>query len=102
MLIFNKICLSFVTGKRYKMRPPKKINVLDKNDGFTAVTTKYGNTLWRSKFVLKDSTIGVLQSYDEKSFYQLNDDATQAVYKVKGYRYPILVWFDNLDGHRIA
>jgi hypothetical protein len=81
------------------MIPPKKVNVLDSNDGFTAVTTKYGDTLWRPKSILKGNHIGVLQSYNEHSFYQLNDSCTQAVYKVKGYHYPILVWFDNNDGH---
>lgn len=40
--------------------------------------------------------------YNPKSFYQTNDDVTQALYKVAGYRYPVAVWFDNKTGRRIA
>jgi hypothetical protein len=32
----------------------------------------------------------------------MNNDVTMATYKVKGYRYPVMVWFDNATGHRIA
>lgn len=45
------------------------------------------NTLWRPASKLgKHSPIGSLVEYDEKSFYQLNNDVTKAVYKVSGYR----------------
>ena len=89
-----------------KMIPPKEINVLDKHDGFTAITTKNNDTLWRSKFILfhkkEFDFTGILQSYKEDSFYQSNNDVTMAVYKVKGYRYPIALWFDNKTAERIA
>jgi hypothetical protein len=60
------------------------------------------NSLWRPGHLLKSGTTGTLLVYDEKSFYQRNDDVTLAVYRVKGYGYPVLVWFDNATGNRIA
>lgn len=104
------------------MTPPKEINVIDKHNGFTAITkspryekivTETGvfkewrkarqecGTLWRPGNLLKN-TIGVLQEYDENSFFQLNNNVTKAVYKVKGYPNRIAVWFDNETGERIA
>ena len=83
------------------MNPPYSINVLDQHEGFTA-ETKSG-TLWRPKQILsKYSYIGILQSYDEKSFFQNNNNVTRAEYKVKGYRYPVIIWFDNETRNRIA
>jgi hypothetical protein len=89
--------------------PPATINVLDQHGGFTAVTKPgyggslfHGNTLWRGSGVLKGFTTGTLQTYDPKSFFQGNNDVTIAIYKVRGYRYPIAVWFDNKTGARIA
>jgi hypothetical protein len=84
------------------MIPEKQINVLDKHNGFTAITTKNQDTLWRPGLVLKGNYSGNLVSYDEHSFYQLNNDVTKAIYKVKGYRYPVVVWFDNKTGNRVA
>lgn len=87
------------------MQPPDTLNVLDQHGGFTCETTgpKSGtNTLWRPGHVLKASTLGTLQSFNERSFWQVNDDVTRAVYKVRGYRYPVICWFDNKTGTRIA
>jgi len=107
------------------MIPPKTIDVMDRHGGFTALvpTLQYvkkfatndgkgfigwerkmveGTTLWRPGSILKKGTIGELISYDEKSFFQLNDAATMALYRIKGYRYKVAVWFDNLTGERIA
>ncbi|MFA5136961.1 MAG: hypothetical protein WC489_06270 [Patescibacteria group bacterium] len=84
------------------MQPPVKINVLDKHGGFTAITTKRGDTLWRPGKILKKSKTGVLLSFNEKSFYQLNNDVTEAIYKVPGYPYKVALWFDNKTGRRIA
>jgi len=84
------------------MIPQKEIDVLDQHGGFTAITTKNQDTLWRPGYILKGNTIGVLQSYNKNSFYQLNDNATIAIYKVKGYRYPVVLWFDNTTCKRIA
>ncbi len=84
------------------MKPPDVLKVLDKNGGFTAVTTKQGGTLWRPGAMLKFRLVGEIQSYDEKSFYQRNEHCTRAIYKVKGYRYPVVVWFDNVTGERVA
>ena len=107
------------------MQPPEEINVLDQHGGFTALllTKQYvkkfatkdgkgflgweqkmvdGDTLWQPGKVLKKNTTGKLISYDEKTFFQLNNDVTQAFYKVKGYRYKVVLWFDNQTGERIA
>jgi hypothetical protein len=85
------------------MLPPAKINVLDQHKGFTAVTTKRGDTLWRPGLVLRgNQPIGTLIRFDEHSFFQNNNDVTKAVYKVKGYRYNIVIWFDNQSRRRIA
>ena len=104
------------------MTPPQKTNVIDRNGGFTAVTgvtksfleryaragrTKAeailaGPTLWRPGSILKKTTDGVLLAYDERSFYQTNDDVTKAIYKVPGYAFVVAVWFDNATGERIA
>ena len=85
--------------------PPQRINVLDNHGGFSAETTPR-NSLWRPGAVLEGygSTIGTLisSSTDTKSFYQQNDNVTLAKYRVRGYRYPIMVWFDNATGYRIA
>lgn len=62
-----------------------------------------GPTLWRPGGVLKGrEPIGDLIAYDPRSFYQDNDNVTLAVYRVPGYGYPVLVWFDNRTGQRIA
>ncbi len=87
--------------------PPKTIDVLDGHGGFTAITPiyRYGgtNTLWRPGNVLKRrETKGVLQNYNPSTFFQSNGDVTSALYKVKGYRYPIITWFDNRTKRRIA
>lgn len=84
--------------------PPPSINVIDGHGGFTAVTRGGlgGDTLWRPGRLLKKSTVGRLVQYNSKSFYQTNDDVTQALYKVAGYRYPVSIWFDNKTGRRIA
>ena len=106
------------------MQPPAKLNVLDNHGGFTCESKSprevkqrmnfverrrvhqgklwIGDTLWRSGSILKGVSIGRLLDYDEHSFYQDNDDATQAVYRVQGYGYPVLVWFDNKSHKRIA
>jgi len=104
------------------MLPPTHLNVLDKHGGFTAITKSpryvkvcYSNgafkewnkewqecnTLWRPGNLLHDPT-GQLQEFDEESSYQLNYNTTKAIYKVKGYRFRIVVWFDNITGQRIA
>lgn len=82
-------------------RPPETLNVLDDHGGFTAETTP-NNTLWRPGSVLKKGNIGLLEAVAPRSFYQNNNDVTKATYKVSGYRYPVLAWFDNATGHRIA
>jgi hypothetical protein len=32
----------------------------------------------------------------------MNNNVTLALYKVPGYRYPVMVWFDNVSKRRIA
>ncbi len=85
--------------------PPPTLNVLDGHGGFTVETSGRNigtGTLWRPGDVLKKGTIGKLENYDGKSFYQTNKNVTRARYKVPGYRYMVCVWFDNQTGERIA
>jgi hypothetical protein len=106
------------------LRPPETLNVLDQHNGFTAITrspthekqfvpntttflgwrrvTRESGTLWRPGQMLKKGTTGTLQEFDEKSFYQLNNNVTKAIYKVPGYTCRVAVWFDNETGERIA
>jgi hypothetical protein len=84
------------------MKPPATINVLDEHGGFTAITTKRRDSLWRPGNVLKGKTQGKLVEFTERSFYQRNNDVTEAFYKVPGYKYPVAVWFDNKTKKRIA
>jgi hypothetical protein len=84
------------------MKAPESLNVIDKHGGFTAITTKRGDTLWRPGNVLKNGTVGKLTSSDERSFFQSNEDVTKAVYKVPGYKYQVAVWFNNKTGDRIS
>ena len=80
--------------------PPAGINVLDENGGFTAETRPWSR-LWRPGRLLKKTTRGQLINFDAKSFYQGNRDVTMAYYRVPGYRYPVVLWFDNKTGRRI-
>ena len=104
------------------MNPPKKIDVIDSHGGFTIEsepppsrlkhhshfnlterrTLHIGDTLWQPGRVLERGTTGKLVSYDNDSFYQTNNDVTIAMYRVPGYDYPVLIWFDNTTGKRIA
>jgi hypothetical protein len=90
------------------IQPPLTLDVLDNHGGFTAeiVSPKNGtNTLWRPGSILKKKmhgTTGTLQRYDRNSFYQTNNNVTIAYYKVPGYRYPVVCWFDNQTNKRIA
>ncbi len=88
------------------MIPPAKINVLDQHNGFTAVTNpRRGTTLWRPGVVLRGKPpIGALIRFDASSFYQNSPpgSVTKAVYKVKGYKYLVVLWFDNITGRRLA
>lgn len=94
------------------MQPPKTINVVDFHDGGFVAETPSGrrradgyqstNTLWRPGAVLKKGTTGTLTSFNERSFYQNNNDVTRAKYRIPGYRYPAIVWFDNPTGRRIS
>lgn len=103
------------------MRPPQTLNVLDRHGGFTCESRmpgsvrsgrmdfqarksgaklRIGDTLWRPGSLLRGDPIGQLLAYDENSFYQTNNDVTLAVYRVPGYSYPVLIWFDNMTGER--
>jgi hypothetical protein len=87
------------------MIPPKTTNVIDAHGGFTAETKGRNlgtSDLWRPGHVLKKGTTGTLVSYNERSFYQTNNDVTMAKYKVPGYGYPVIVWFDNATGIKIG
>ena len=88
------------------MTPTLKLDpFFDRHGGFTCETTSKHNgtsTLWRPGAVLNGTPDAVLVSYNERSFFQLNNDVTEARYHVKGYRYPVIAWFDNQTGQRIA
>ena len=60
------------------------------------------NTVWRPGALLLKGTIGTLDETRERSFYQNNNNVTQGLYRVPGYRLRIAVWFDNQTGKRIA
>lgn len=63
---------------------------------------KERDTVWRPANLLKKTTQGTLDEFNEQSFYQTNDNVTQAFYRVAGYKYRVVVWFDNKTGERIA
>ena len=81
--------------------PPSSIDVLDELGGFTAQTTAWSD-LWRPGRILKKTTRGHLVEFNSRSFYQTNNDVTKAYYRVPGYRYAVVLWFDNKTGRRIA
>lgn len=84
--------------------PPLKIDVLDKMGGFTAATK--AGTLYRgssiAKKLLKKGSIGKRAMFREHTFYQSNNDVTEAYYNIPGYSYYAVVWFDNKTHKRIA
>ena len=88
------------------MKPPETLRVVcGRVPGFTMEnrTKKQGYyTLWRPAHVLPHGVLGKLIDYNEKSFWQLNNDVTMARYKVHGYRYVVVAWFDNKTSERIA
>lgn len=86
---------------RMSVAPPLVMNILDQHGGFTA-ETRHKNTLWRPASVLKKTTEGRLQKFNPQSFYQTNNDVTEAWYRVPGYGYLVVCWFDNKTLERIA
>lgn len=64
--------------------------------------TRERDTLWRPGQLLKRGTVGTLDEYNENSFYQTNNNVTQAIYRVPGYSNRVAVWFDNQTCERIA
>lgn len=105
-------------GSNPTWSPPPTMNVIDRHGGFTIESKpplgekrwgerevshgrlRVGDSLWRPGSVLRGSTVGRLVAYGP-SFYQTDDNAILAVYRVAGYGYPVLVWF-NARGERIA
>jgi len=95
------------------MTPPKEINVLDRHNGFTAITKRaynrttekeailHGDTCWRPGGILRQSTVGTLRFYAPGN-WQGNKNVTIAIYRVPGYGYPVALWFDNETDKRIA
>lgn len=84
------------------MIPPTILNsVLDGHGGYT-ILTRDGNTLWKPGSTLRTSPYGTLVRYDERGFYQRNDDVTIAYYKVEGVRDLVIVWFDNATGLNVC
>lgn len=79
------------------MTPPLTYDTVDAHGGIT-VLTRSGDSLW---VPAKGETLGVLHSYDERSFYQNHKDVTKALYRVKGERRLVMVWFCNRTGVRV-
>lgn len=112
------------------MKPPETMDVRDRIGGFTIKAPTIGyvkeyltipptetswrwkrcmcnyNSLYRAPVIVqrvcKKGTVGTLESYDERSFYQNNNDVTLALYKIPGYRYRAMIWFNNKTEKRIA
>lgn len=65
-----------------------------------------GDTLWRHQnhapLALSNENLARLVAYDTGSFYQTSNDVTVALYRLKGYGYPIVTWWSNETGRRIA
>lgn len=106
------------------MKPPEQTDVLDAHGGFTCESKPpssvyrrfderervwndrswsmpHGDSLWRPGALLRAGTTGQLFDFDESSFYQNNDDVTLALYRVPGYGYPVMCWFDNRTRRRV-
>ncbi len=90
------------SGVRHGRPRGSRFNMKWRRDAVAGGKLPIGDTLWRPGAVLRHGTTGTLVDYNESSFWQTNDDVTIAVYRVSGYGYPVLVWFDNKTGERIA
>lgn len=90
--------------------PPKTINVRDRHGGCTIETEKsrlgephIGNTLFKHQDSFKESFGELIEgTVNHKTHWQVHDDVTSAKYKVKGLRYPVVLWWDNVTGERYA
>jgi hypothetical protein len=92
-------------GKRLAFYPPEVVeSVLDQHEGFTALiqgTKNNGDyTLWRPKAVLHHGYEGLLNNYGIGDYQ--NTPCVWACYKVRGYRYPVVLYFNKRNGKRIA
>ena len=90
-----------------------EVRISDQHGGFTILERRHEsgralywaefNTLWQPLPVVGNhSAPGKCFLVDNHSFYQLNDDVTEAYFRVEGYRETVLMWFDNKTGKRIA
>ena len=87
--------------------PPAHLeSVLDQHGGFTAVTggSRVGRnaTHWRPGRVLRHGVAGELTRYEGGRFYQNIEPVVWGYYKVRGYRYPVITFWHELTGERIA
>jgi len=87
--------------------PPAHLeSVLDRHGGFTVVTSgsRIGtnSTLWRPSRVLKRGVEGELTRHEGGRFYQNIKPVVWGYYKVRGYRYPVITFWHELTGERIA
>lgn len=82
-------------GRAY--RPPQQVEVIRRHSFTTEIAP--GNTVLRPKADLRGETVGVLIDYGPA---RNEEGVTRARYKVTGYRYPVLAWFDNRTGRRVA
>jgi hypothetical protein len=92
-------------GERLSFVPPSSVeSVLDEHEGFTALiqgTKNNGDyTLWRPKAKLHYGYQGTLQNYGAGDYQGI--PCVWACYKVKGYGYPVVLYFSKNNGRRIA
>lgn len=92
-------------GERLAFYPPQVVeSVLDETDGFQALIqgskTNGDYTLWRPKTVLHYGYDGLLSSYGIGDYQGI--PCVWATYKVKGYRYPVVLYFHKNSGRRVA
>jgi len=83
--------------------PPRILRpMLDRIGGVTVLTPKK-NTLWKPASALsRGRGEPQLVDFNPRSFYQTNNDVTEAFYKLQGYPMKLVAWFDNPTGRRIA
>lgn len=83
------------------MNPPTILDSFDSHGGFT-IQTRKGDSLWRPGQVLKGASMRARLVSSAPGNWQGNQNVTLATYKQPAYGYPILAWFDNATGERIA
>lgn len=77
---------------------PAVFNVCDRHGGFTALVPT--GTLWRPGRQARFGLMGRLVRV-ERGVWQQHNHAVVAEYRLKGYRFPVGVWFCPFTGNRL-